>query len=31
MEVLSGLSQAHLEELVRLAPELRALWAGLDV
>jgi DNA-binding MarR family transcriptional regulator len=30
-EILSGLSQAHLEELARLAPELRALWAGLDV
>ena len=27
---LRQLSEAHLEELARLAPRLRALWAGLD-
>jgi DNA-binding MarR family transcriptional regulator len=31
MEILRQLSEAHLEELARLAPELRALWAGLEV
>lgn len=29
--ILVQLSQAHLEELTRLAPEVRALWAGLEV
>lgn len=29
--VLVQLSRAHLEELTRLAPEIRALWAGLEV
>lgn len=29
--VLGRLSQAHLEELARLAPEMRALWSGLEV
>ena len=28
---LVQLSRPHLEELTRLAPEIRALWAGLDV
>lgn len=28
---LVQLSQVHLEELTRLAPEMRALWAGLEV
>ena len=28
---LVQLSRPHLEELARLAPEIRALWAGLDV
>ena len=27
---LRQLSEAHLEELARLGPRLRALWAGLD-
>jgi DNA-binding MarR family transcriptional regulator len=31
MAILGRLSEAHLDELARLAPELRALWAGLDV
>jgi DNA-binding MarR family transcriptional regulator len=30
-ETLLQLSQAHLEELARLAPELRALWNELEV
>ena len=29
--ILAQLSEAHLEELTRLAPEMRALWAGLEV
>ena len=29
--ILVQLSQVHLEELTRLAPEMRALWAGLEV
>lgn len=29
--VLVQLSRLHLEELTRLAPEIRALWAGLEV
>jgi len=29
--ILVQLSQTHLEELARLAPEMRALWAGLEV
>lgn len=29
--ILAQLSQVHLEELARLAPEVRALWAGLEV
>ena len=29
--ILMQLSQVHLEELTRLAPEMRALWAGLEV
>lgn len=29
--ILVALSKAHLEELKRLAPEMRALWAGLEV
>ena len=29
--ILVQLSQVHLEELTRLAPEVRALWAGLEV
>lgn len=29
--VLVQLSQVHLEELTRLAPEMRALWSGLEV
>jgi DNA-binding MarR family transcriptional regulator len=29
--ILVALSQFHLEELKRLAPEMRALWAGLEV
>lgn len=28
---LVQLSRLHLEELTRLAPEIRALWAGLEV
>jgi DNA-binding MarR family transcriptional regulator len=28
---LVALSRVHLEELKRLAPEMRALWAGLEV
>ncbi|MES1240789.1 MAG: MarR family transcriptional regulator [Acidobacteriota bacterium] len=28
---LAALSQLHLEELKRLAPEMRALWTGLEV
>lgn len=28
--ILVQLSRLHLEELTRLAPEIRALWAGLD-
>jgi DNA-binding MarR family transcriptional regulator len=31
MGILAALSQAHLEELSRLAPEIRALWTGLEV
>ena len=31
MAILGQLSQAHLDELARLAPEVRSLWAGLDV
>jgi DNA-binding MarR family transcriptional regulator len=31
ISILVALSQAHLEELARLAPEMRALWAGLEV
>lgn len=30
-ESLVRLSRLHLEELTRLAPEIRALWTGLDV
>ena len=30
-DILVQLSQVHLEELTRLAPEMRALWAGLEV
>ncbi len=30
-EILVQLSRLHLEELTRLAPEIRDLWAGLDV
>jgi DNA-binding MarR family transcriptional regulator len=29
--ILVQLSQVHLEELTRLAPEMRALWNGLEV
>lgn len=29
--ILVQLSQLHLEELARLAPEMRSLWAGLEV
>lgn len=29
--LLVQLSHLHLEELARLAPEIRALWAGLEV
>jgi DNA-binding MarR family transcriptional regulator len=29
--ILLQLSQVHLEELTRLAPDMRALWAGLEV
>jgi DNA-binding MarR family transcriptional regulator len=29
--ILVALSRVHLEELKRLAPEIRALWAGLEV
>jgi DNA-binding MarR family transcriptional regulator len=29
--ILVQLSQAHLEELTRLAPEMRTLWVGLEV
>lgn len=29
--VLVALSRVHLEELKRLAPEMRALWIGLEV
>jgi DNA-binding MarR family transcriptional regulator len=29
--VLNALSRAHLEELRRLAPEVRGLWSGLEV
>lgn len=29
--ILVQLSRVHLEELTRLAPEIRALWTGLDV
>jgi DNA-binding MarR family transcriptional regulator len=29
--VLVALSRVHLEELKRLAPEMRTLWAGLEV
>ncbi|HVG09906.1 MAG TPA: MarR family transcriptional regulator [Thermoanaerobaculia bacterium] len=29
--ILVRLAQVHLEELTRLAPEMRALWAGLEV
>lgn len=29
--VLVALSRVHLEELKRLAPEVRALWTGLEV
>lgn len=29
--ILVQLSRLHLEELARLAPEIRSLWAGLDV
>jgi len=29
--MLGQLSHLHLEELTRLAPEIRALWAGLEV
>lgn len=28
---LAALSELHLEELKRLAPEMRALWSGLEV
>jgi DNA-binding MarR family transcriptional regulator len=28
---LTALSQLHVEELKRLAPEMRALWSGLEV
>ena len=28
---LAQLSQVHLEELARLAPDMRALWSGLEV
>lgn len=29
--ILVQLAEAHLEELTRLAPEMRSLWAGLEV
>ena len=29
--ILVALSELHLEELKRLAPEMRALWSGLEV
>jgi DNA-binding MarR family transcriptional regulator len=29
--VLAALTQLHLEELRRLAPDMRALWTGLEV
>jgi DNA-binding MarR family transcriptional regulator len=29
--ILVQLSQVHLEELTRLAPEMRTLWGGLEV
>ena len=29
--ILVALSRVHLEELKRLAPEMRVLWAGLEV
>lgn len=29
--ILVALSRVHLEELKRLAPEMRALWSGLEV
>jgi DNA-binding MarR family transcriptional regulator len=30
-DILVQLSQVHLEELIRFAPEMRALWSGLEV
>jgi DNA-binding MarR family transcriptional regulator len=29
--ILTGLSRVHMEELRRLAPEIRTLWSGLEV
>lgn len=29
--ILAGLARVHMEELRRLAPEIRTLWSGLEV